>query len=87
MLRARARDAQVTYRAVDDMLIARIIIDVYRYPPQRRYFRGEFIKTGIVLLFALVGLRHCCGLLGAPGLSFVVFWGLRRLYAGVCTVA
>ena len=67
--------AQVTYRAVDDMLVARIIVDVYRHAPQRRYFGGEFVKTGIVLLFALVGLRHCCGLLGAPGLGFVGFSG------------
>jgi len=57
-----------TYRAINDMLVARIIVDVYRYAPQRRHFGGEFIEAGIVLLFALVGLRHCCGLFGAPGL-------------------
>ena len=31
------------------------------------------------MLFALVGLRHCCGLSGAPGLRSRCLLGLRRL--------
>lgn len=47
-----------TYGTVDDMLIPSIIVDVYRYAAQSGYLGGEFVEARIVLLLALVGLRH-----------------------------
>jgi hypothetical protein len=48
------------YSAVDDVLISRIIVDIYGYAAEGGDFGGEFVEARVVLLFALVGLRHCC---------------------------
>lgn len=47
-----------TYCAVDDMLIACVIINVYSDATECRDFRGQLIQSRVVLLLALVGLRH-----------------------------
>jgi hypothetical protein len=47
-----------TYCAVDDMLIACVVIDVYCDASKCRDFRGQLIQSRVVLLLALVGLRH-----------------------------
>lgn len=44
-----------TYSTINNMLIARTIIDIYRYATQRRHFGCEFIEARVVLLFAFVG--------------------------------
>jgi hypothetical protein len=51
-----------TYGAVDNVLVARIVVDVYRYATERRDLRGQLIQSRVVLLLALVGLRHDCSL-------------------------
>jgi hypothetical protein len=75
-------DEYRTYSAVDDIVIPCIVVDVYRYASQRRDFRGEFIEAGVVLLFALVGLRHCCagGVCVVSRLVRLCFEAVKVLY-------
>jgi hypothetical protein len=60
-----------TYSAVNDMLIPCIIVDVYCHAAEGRDFGGEFVEARVVLLFALVGLRHCCAV---PFRGFLGLW-------------
>ena len=39
----------MTYSAVDDVLVARTIVDVYGDAPKRRDLAGELIKPGVIL--------------------------------------
>jgi hypothetical protein len=38
-----------TYSAINNMLIPRIIVDIYRHSAEGRHFRGEFVEAGIIL--------------------------------------
>ena len=66
-----------TYRAIDDFLIPRIVVDVDCDSTQGSDFTGELVELSVVLAFALVGFGHGVG----GGLSF----GASLLRGACCT--
>lgn len=59
--RLQQADRQKTYRAIDDFLIPRIVVDVDRDSAQGGDFAGELVELSVVLAFAFVGLGHVRG--------------------------
>lgn len=64
--------------AVDDMLVACIVVDVDCYATQRRDFACQLVEARVVLLFALVGLRHGCA-----AEVWCSFRGCRSMFPGL----
>ena len=51
----------MSYRRVNNPLIPRIVVDIYRHAAQRGYLGAELVQARVVLPFALVGVGHGCG--------------------------
>ena len=60
------------YRAINNALLARIVVDVHRHAAERRDFGGQLVQARVVLALALVGFGHFF-------LSFLAFVSCRRV--------
>jgi len=56
--RSSKRIRRDTYRAIDDFLIPRIVVDVDCDSAQGGDFSGELVELSIVLTFTFVGFGH-----------------------------